>query len=591
MQQIQIERIVRNERQIVVDVDDRHLDKAKGVNLQDADLVKVFSIVDMNLNAVYLNGNVKRPGKYEYKPGMKMKDLVKDPQDLLPETFFDYALIKRLNPPGFETVLIPFHLGNLLFHSDSADNLEIRPQDNVFIFSKWFFKDKPYITVEGEVRKAGRFDLADNFRVKDAIMAAEDLTREASPGKAEIIRVNKKKEFETIYFDVSKAVQGDPRDNILLQDQDRIVIHSVWEREYKKSVYIDGEILKPGTYQFTDNMTVKDLIFKAGNILESAYLNDAEIVSMVVESGKISKYEIRNIFLKKALEGDSSQNMYLKPYDRLLVKKIPEWRDAVFASVSGQIRFPGKYPLRRGEKLSSLIDRAGGYTDHAYLRGAYFTRERVKELQQKSIMEMAMRMERELLVEGAVQVSTSMSAEEVQARRVELEQKKKLVESMKTLQATGRLTINLEILRILRGNEYDIALEDGDSLTIPEKNSVVNVVGAVMSNGSYVYSDKLDYEDYINQTGGYARYADKKNVFVLKVDGSARKLENGFMGWNSSRSRWERADFKENKRIEPGDVIVVPENVERIAWLREIKDITQILMQMAVTAGVTIKLF
>jgi polysaccharide export outer membrane protein len=203
-----------------------------------------------------------------------------------------------------------------------------------------------------------------------------------------------------------------------------------------------------------------------------------------------------------------------------------------------------------------------------------------------------LRMERELLLESAVQISTSVSSEEIAAKKVELEQKAKLIEAMRKVKATGRMTIKLAHLRILKGSEFDVELENGDSLLIPEKNSTVNVVGAVMAQGTYIYSEKMNYEDYINAMGGYSRYADKDNIFVLKADGSARKISMGFMDWNGSRTRWELAAFgDEVRQIEPGDVIVVPEKIERIAWLRELKDITQILMQIAVIAGVTINLF
>jgi len=689
-QQIQIERIVRNEKQIVVDIDDKHLDKAGQFMLQDADLVKVFSIVDMNVNVVFLNGNVKRPGKYEIKPGMKIRDLVKDPMEFLPETYFDYALIKRINPPGFETVLIPFNLGRILFHADPADNLELRPQDQIFIFSKWFFKDKPFVTIEGEIRgdckitgdekgilptkekmsgpgnggrleaalikiisieeelrtgekyylqsktrevreeiqkgriasaeiralqnelekmervdlaerlreiereirKSCTLDLSGNMKVKDAILNAGGLTSNAYLERGEIVRTNSKREYTTLYFNIAKAVADDPRENLILQDEDRIVIHSIWERVYKRSVAIDGEVTKPGSYLYTEKMTVKDLVFKAGNVLESAYLDDAEITSMISEAGQAGKVLHKNVNLKKALEGDPENNIVLNPYDRVFVKRIPQWRDVRFASVSGEFKFPGNYSIRKGERLSSLIERAGGYTDKAYLRGAYFTRQRVRQLQQKSLEEMAQRLERELLAEGAVQVSSSLSQEEVMAKKIELEQKKQLVESMKKLKATGRMTVVLTHLRLLKGSEYDIELEEGDSLNIPEKNSVINVVGAVMAPGSIIYTDKLRYENYINATGGYSKYADPDNAFVIKVDGSAHRLSRKIVNWNDSHSRWELAGFGEEiKLLEPGDVIVVPEKIEKIAWLREIRDITQILMNTAVVAGITIKLF
>jgi polysaccharide export outer membrane protein len=129
-------------------------------------------------------------------------------------------------------------------------------------------------------------------------------------------------------------------------------------------------------------------------------------------------------------------------------------------------------------------------------------------------------------------------------------------------------------------------------LHVPQKNKVVNVMGSVMSQASYVYLDEFSYKDYVGMAGGYTRYADPSETFVMKVDGSARKLDRGFMNWNDSKSRWEMSAFGEEIReIEPGDVIVVPEKFDRIAWLREIRDITQILMNTAVVAGVILKLF
>jgi protein involved in polysaccharide export with SLBB domain len=154
------------------------------------------------------------------------------------------------------------------------------------------------------------------------------------------------------------------------------------------------------------------------------------------------------------------------------------------------------------------------------------------------------------------------------------------------------MTIHLAHLRLLKGSENDIELEDGDTLLIPQKNSVVNVAGAVMSQGSYIYSEKMTYQDYISQTGGYSRNADTDNIFVMKVDGSARKLARGLLDWSPFRNRWELANYGEEIRsIEPGDTIVVPDRVERIAWLREFRDITQILMNAAVAAGVVMMLY
>jgi len=594
-QQIQVERIVKGEKQIVVDVNDKHLEKAFHVALHDADLVKIFSIVDANVNAIYLYGNVKRPGKYEYKAGMAIGDIIK-PDGLLPETHYDYALIRRLKPPSMETTLVPFNLGKFLFHADPANNIVLQPLDQIYIFDKWYLKDRPYFTITGEVRKGGRFDMTDNFRVKDAILVAGHLTRDAYLDKAEILRKKKEEnrgDYQTIYFSVSGALDGSAKDNILLQDEDKIIIHSVHEHVYKKTVAIEGDILNPGTFQFTENMRVKDLVFAAGNILESAYLDDAELTSMEIENNRSVKLIQKNINLRRALAGDEAHNIPLKPYDRIFVKRILDWREERFVAVGGEVKFPGRYMVSKGEKLSSIIERAGGYTDEAYLRGAVFTRQKVREMQQRSIDEITDRLEKELLASSAGAISAALSAEEVQARKAEMEQKKLFIDNMRRSKALGRMTIRLAHLRLLKGSEYDIEIEDGDSLVIPEINRSVGVAGSVMSQGAHIYRENADYQDYIDMSGGYTRYADKANVYVLKVDGSARKASSSFIGWNDKKDRHELAAFSDTdgEYIEPGDVVAVPENFERVAWLREVRDITQILMNTAVASGNLVLLF
>jgi len=687
-QQIQVERIVRGEKQIVVDVNDKHLDKAYSVALHDADLVKIFSIVDANVNAIYLSGNVKRPGKYEYKPGMAIKDILK-PDELLPETHYDYALIKRLKPPSMEAMLVPFNLGKLLFQHDPANNVALQPQDEIFVFNKWLFKDRPYITIEGEIRGncapslsvggkppelagasigqsredrtnlaliklqavdtelrvnaesnkeilsrlkeirdkikigdavptreilevrdvlkwrgntdlANRMDsvledlkssckmfLVDDMKVRDAVLYSGGLTTNSYLDKAEIIRVDDRNKYTFIHFDLKNAMAGQAADNLPLQHKDKIIIHSVQEHAYKKTVSIEGAVSRPGTYQFVEDMRVRDLVFAAGNIMEFAYLDDAEVTSMDIEKGASVKMVQKNISLRRALAGDPEHNIRVKPYDRVFVKRIMDWREERFITLAGEVKFPGRYMITKGERLSSVIDRAGGYTDEAYLRGAVFTREKVRQMQQKSIEEITDRLEKELLSQSAAGVSTALSAEEVAAKKAEMEQKKLFIEAMRRSKAMGRMTIKLAHLRLLKGSEYDVEIEDGDSLSIPEKTSVVGVVGAVMSSGAHVYSERKEYQDYIDMSGGYTRYADTANVYLLKVDGSARKAYSGFIGWNDKKDRHELAAFSDEDAyyIEPGDVVAVPENFERVAWLREIRDISQILVNTAIASG------
>jgi len=661
-QQIQVERIVKNERQIVFDINGKDLSISKDIFLKDGDFVKVFSIVDRDVNVVFLEGNVKKPGKYEHKQGMRVRDLIRDVSDLLEETHFDYALIKRLKPITFEAQLIPINLNKCLF-DDKSHDIELLPQDTLYVFSKWFFQDRPYVTLEGEVRKAEKDNMAkqkepslllrdrfyyelstveeekkgkekefderfinlykkglikidesqaseiekflqekekikkeerniikiylkDGMKVRDAILAAGGLTEEAYLYKAEILRKEENNRFSRIHFNLQNAMNGIENDNVILKNLDKIIIHSKSGYIYPQKVFIDGEVLKPGVYDYADKMTVKDLVFAAGNILESAYLESADVSFHIIDFGKSAGIEHRKINLRKVLEGDPEHNLPLKPYSRVFVKKIPDWRKEEFVTLTGEVRFPGKYIIKKGETLSSIIERAGGYTDKAYLRGAIFTRVRVKELQQRTLEDMYMRLEKDIMADANIRLSTAISAEEVAGIRAQQEGTQRLVDALRRTKPTGRMTIALAHPRLLKGSESDIELEDGDALYIPTKNNVIVVQGAVMMQGSFLYNERLDHEAYISKAGGLTRYADTKNMFVLKVDGSAIKIPNRFITWSNENVRWEVTAFgEERKMLEPGDAIIIPEKIEAIAWMRNIRDITQILMQMAITGG------
>jgi protein involved in polysaccharide export with SLBB domain len=591
-QQIQIERIRRNRSEIVMDISDGELSKAGSVGLQDGDLVKVFSIVEKDANALYLYGNVRHPGKYEYRRGMRIKDLIADDNELLKDTYMKYALIKRLEPGGGGTKLIPFDLGALLEGSGEKNNPELVPRDSIYVFSRWRFEDRPSVTVQGQVRRPGEVGIPENARVKDAIMAAGGLTKDADRKRGEIFRRAEDGTLKQIYFSVQEAMNDDPAQNLLLRDKDRIVVHSLWETRFRQTVSVDGEINKPGEYPLAEKMCVSDLIFAAGNLSESAFLDDAELSSYELVKGRLVRVSLKNINLRLAMSHDPSHDLTLKPYDRLFVRRIPDWRMSRFVTLKGEVRFPGKYMIRKGERLSSVIERAGGFKDSAYLRGAVFTRRSVRDVQAKGITEMLNRLEKELLSAGAVQASVAVSKEEVEAKKIEFEQKRRFIETLRGLKPSGRMTIRLSHLRLLKNSDNDVELEDGDTLFVPSRPDAVHVIGAVMSQGSFIFSGEMDYRAYIDAAGGLSPYADEKNIYIIKADGSARKVPSSLVNWNLVKSRWEVRGFGDNDPLlEPGDTIVVPEKLQRFAWMREVKDLTQILYQIAVTAGVLIVAF
>lgn len=472
-----------------------------------------------------------------------------------------------------------FDLYDLLLKGDKARDIRLMPEDVVFIPPVG-----PLVGISGSVNIPAIYEIKDEKSLSDLITMAGGLSAVAFKGRVQMERIMDGRSQVILDADLASILNS----TLTIQTGDLFKVFQVVQD--RKVVRLTGAVNRPGEYGLNSGMRLKDLIDMAGGLRYYAYQKEAELTRVTVTPVG-PKTEKIIIDLEKALAGQDDQSIPLKDNDFLFVRAVPEWDLYKTVQISGEVRFPGTFTIAKGERLSSLIERAGGYTDKGYLRGAVFVRGQVRQLQQKGIEEMASRMQRELLAESSVDLSKALSSEEVQAKKLELESKQKFIQALRELKATGRMTVGLAHLRLLKGSEYDIELEAGDTLFIPTKSSVVNVMGSVMSLSSHVYREKFSYKDYIGLSGGYTRYADKGNIYVLKVDGSARKLSRGLFNWNDPKAKWEMAGFEEDiPDIEPGDTIIVPEKLDRIAWMREIKDITQILMQAAVTAAVVIEL-
>jgi hypothetical protein len=227
----------------------------------------------------------------------------------------------------------------------------------------------------------------------------------------------------------------------------------------------------------------------------------------------------------------------------------------------------------------------------AYVQGTVFTRDRVRETQKKILEEMIIRTERQMASGSAASLATAVTKDAVEALALEAQQKRQFIESLKKIEPIGRMAIRLGPPRLLKGTEYDIEMENNDTLFVPTRSDAVNVAGSVMTQGSFLFVPGKGYKQYIDLAGGYSENADKDNVYVIKADGTARRAK-GMVAWSDTRSQWEITAFGEQSNVlEPGDSVIVPEKLERIAWLRELKDITQILMNSAVVAGVVINMF
>jgi polysaccharide biosynthesis/export protein len=557
---LQLERI-EDGRRVTYDMT---LDETRDRQLRGGDLLKIYPIPRGDELAVYLDGNVVRPGQRQYTEGMTLLDLVPSTDALLPETYFSYGLIERESPLNREPEYVSFDLGAALLEGEPEANVVLEPRDKVYIFHRAHFRRTPSVTIRGEVRTPGAYEYKKDMRVLDLVLAAGGLTTDAWVGDAELFRTEPRTmDVVRIPVDIGRVLAADPAYNLVLQDLDEVAVHSVWEFRGKDTVQILGEVNEPGTYPLSRGMRVSDLVYAGGNLKESAYKREAELTRYQVVNGERRELKHVVVDLEAAFKGDPEYDLMLAPYDRLLIRRIGNWRADEVIVVAGEVAFPGTYPIEEGERLSDLIERFGGFLSEAYLPAAIFTRVEIMERQSEQLQRMADQLEADVARLSAT--STEMSASEVARRKVALESGTQLVEELRNTEATGRMVIDLKPADELRGTEQDLVLADGDKLFVPKKPDFVMVMGQVNNPTAFQFENRKNASHFISLAGGVTQFADRGDTYVVKADGSVK------MGTRT--------------RIDPGDVIVVPETLERFSGMQFLLDMSQVLYQIGIAAA------
>jgi protein involved in polysaccharide export with SLBB domain len=558
---IQLERI-EDARHVTYDLT---LETTRDWKLKGGDLVKVYPVRTGDELAVFLRGNVVRPGKREHFEGMRLLDLVCSPNDLLPETFFNYGLIERESEINRESEYLAFDLGAALLDSVPEANIGLAPRDRVYVFHRAHFRDIPRVTVRGEVRSPGLYEFKKDMRILDLVLAAGGLTSDAWLGEAELFRTEPHTmQVDRISTNLGRVIANDPSENIVLWDMDEFAVHSVWEFREEDTVEVLGEVNAPGTYPLSRGMRVGDLIFAGGNLRETAYRQEAELTRYEVIDGERRELHHVIIDLQALLAGESEADLELVAYDRLLIRRITNWRRDEVVQVSGEVAFPGSYPIEEGERLSDLIGRFGGFLEDAYLPAAVFQRREIKALQAEQLERMSDQLDADL-ARLSVPDPRRMSATEVARRQAALESGAQLSEELRNTVAAGRMVISLGRADEISGTDQDLVLTDGDVLHVPKKPDFVMVMGQVNNQTAFQFERKKRARHFIGLAGGMTTFGDRGKAYVIKSDGSVK------MGTRA--------------KVDPGDVIVVPENLERFDGMQFFLDMSQVLYQLGLAAA------
>lgn len=557
-------------------------DRSNDVRLQNGDTIFVPVIGPV----VAVAGEVRRPAIYELKGATSLGVMLQLAGGIPANGFTGRIQVERFSQNSARIVLD--YLPQNGQHDKVLNDVALQDRDMVKVFPVQEAV-RQVVGLKGNVTRPGDYQFRKGMRLSDLIPDIHSLQPESYLDAVEISRLSPPEyQRQLLSVNLRKALSGSEQDNILLQEQDTVRVFSRWEMQEKPKVGINGAVITPGSYDFYPGMSVRDLVTAAGSPLRNAYLDQAELSRVIIHGDRATSTRV-SLDLGKALAGDLQHNFPLQADDVLIVRSLSNWNEATdtFVKVKGEVLYPGVYSYQRGERLSSLIERAGGYTDRAYLRGAKFIRRSVREDQQKRMDEVIVKTEKELMQKQTSLASLASSKDELEATKATLEGLMRGLEQMKKMRAEGRVVIRIARLEQLRQSDYNIELEAGDELEVPSRPGTLNVLGQVFNATSFVYlPDTPDVGDYLAKAGGPTREAEASDMYVIRSDGSVFSRQQSSFGIHYSQDgkRWSFGSFMSSP-LEPGDTLVVPQKIERIVWMREIKDITQILSNVALAAG------
>lgn len=556
----------------------------KSLFIQNGDVVRIAATSARVQNQLVLAGAVSRPGFYAWRQGYKVTDIIRSLwSDLLLSADLDYALIVREVTPNGDVTVIQFNLANALAEPNGPDNIQLQPRDTLLVFhhaNQHFQREKLNSFIREKIIDSLELPIEQRWLLGD--LAAVTFERVKLEDNNQIVALNSAEEplliptplqqqqmLQRVLLSILNNVFTDPEALQLSTHFNRTellypVLNKLRQQasssQYLQIVTVDGDVKVAGQYPLTQKRHLGALLDAAGGLKDSAYTSRAELSRTSGLSENQNSVEVTHqaINLSAILAGQ--EHLALQSRDRVNIFTTPDWRKEREITLEGEVRFPGIYTVMQGERLSDVIQRAGGLTENAFAFGSIFTR---KQIQEKEAIQVA-----KLIEQLKSDIATrSLSTEGPQSPPQDTMFMLKELEKIKPV---GRLVINLE--QIAAQNPlYDMVVEDGDRLMIPRQNRAITIVGEVQHAGSHRFDGSLSSQDYLNLAGGMRKRADDKRVYIIRADGSV------------ALSNTNRFSFARNRAaLQPGDTIVVPVDTEYKDSLTLWGQVTQIFYQSAI---------
>ena len=488
------------------------------IRLQEGDVV----IVPAYDVLVKLSGKVKRPMRFEMKPDEPLSTLIKYAGGFDADAYTRSLRVVRQNGEEYEVNTVK-DIDYSIYKMRNGDVVTAEAILNRFTNK---------LEVRGAVYRPGIYQLSGTLNtIRELVNEAQGLTGDAFLNRSVLYRQHDDLTTEVLPIDIKSIMDG-TSPNIALQKNDILYIPSIHDLSDRGNITVHGEVAKPDSYPYADNMTLEDLIIQAGGLREAASTVRVDVTRRIKNPRSTADNDtIGQMFsfsLKDGFVIDGQPGFVLQPYDEVYVRRSPGYQAQQNVGIEGEILFGGTYALTsREERLSDLVNKAGGATNYAYLRGAKLTR--VANASEKKRMANVVHLMRRQLGEAMVD-SLGIDVED-----------------------TFTVGIDLEKALANPKSSVDLVLREGDVISIPKNTNTVTINGAVMVPNTVSYLEGKDVNYYLNQSGGYSDNAKKSKKFIVYMNGQVTKVKgNG------------------RKQIESGCEIIVPSKSKKRTNMGEI---------------------
>ncbi len=525
---------------------------------------------------VGVSGGVRRPAVYELKNKTdRLSNLIEMAGGVTVSASLGDVRVERVEPHDQRVTLhVPLQLTNSgIAEAEGVSPFMVQDGDRVYIAAIDPYKNRT-VYLEGHVYRPGSYSFVPGMKITDLVKSYQDVLPEPA-AHAEIVRLQPPDYRPlTIQFDLLAALAGD--ESLPLQQFDTVRIFGRYEVDAPK-VAIYGQVLRPGEYPMSTGMTAAGLVKMAGGFKRSAYQGSATLSSYVVENGQRVVTDQETVRIGAAVGGESAADAPLKPGDVLTILEIPGWRDiGRSVTIKGEVLYPGNYGVNEGERLSSFLRRVGGFLPTAYPAGIVLERDEVRKLEEHGRQELIHRLES---LSPTVRISPNTTGQDQAAVLQALQQQQQqAIARLRSEPVPGRLVISITAnISDWENTPADINLRAGDVITVPKKPNFVLSFGQVYNANAITYKPGKTAEWYLKQAGGPTQLANKKGIYVIRANGSVVS-SGGTSDWFSGGVL--------NTRMEPGDVLVVPEKfvTGSSTWKTTIET-AQFLASLAIAAA------